>query len=111
MAAASVASRARGRAPDGLVIICEDQLVGCVVEQLVLRLLGLEVLLEVMHATVEAAKLVDALLVLETHLHVVVVVVRLRARTRGVSRGVGARAREERRTIVWRTRVREVAVE
>ena len=79
--------------------------------RILLRLLGLEVLLEVMHATVEAAKLVDALLVLETHLHVVVVVVRLRARTRGVSRGVGARAREERRTIVWRTRVREVAVE
>lgn len=58
-------------APDGLVVVRQDDLVRRVVQQVKLGLLLLDVLLDVMLAVVETAKRVDRLLVLGPHLDVV----------------------------------------
>ena len=58
-------ARTRARALDHLLVVGEDELVRRVVEQVVLRALRLQLLLEVVHTPVEPTELVDALLVLE----------------------------------------------
>lgn len=64
------------RSPDGLVVVCKDEFILRVVEELVRRVLLLELLLELMQAAVEPTESVDRLLVLTAHLHVVVLALR-----------------------------------
>jgi hypothetical protein len=65
--------RVMKHALDHLLVVGENELVRRVVKQVVLRALRLQFILQVVHSSIEASKLVDALLVLEADLDVVVV--------------------------------------
>jgi len=71
------------RVADGLVVVGEDDLVRCVVEQLVLRLLLLELVLEVVEPPVQSPERIDRVLVLEADLDVVLALLRRHLRCGG----------------------------